>query len=243
MTNQTPADQTPDSVREQLLDALDFAYCQGIGYSTPEELLATYETARWGALIEEADRLRRAGAALHAQAEEVDERVDALRQAAAPAADQTALRDRIAAAIWERQNPGRRWEDCEYRWRADAEEDADEVLAVLPAPTDTAAVRAATLRWAADRIDNEELPDDYVDMFDNGARWAARLLRRLADETQDTEPAASFTPPARYRRDDGVDCCVHAVPVGPGSCPACRELADEQPPAVRPDGPADRNSP
>jgi hypothetical protein len=57
--------------------------------------------------------------------------------AAAPD-DQTALRDRIAAAIWERQNPGRRWADCEYRWRADAEADADAVLAVLPAPTDRA---------------------------------------------------------------------------------------------------------
>ena len=49
----------------------------------------------------------------------------------APASSGGALRDRIAAAIWERQNPGRRYEDCEYRWRADAEEDADAVLAVL----------------------------------------------------------------------------------------------------------------
>src|SRR5690606_21408972 len=55
----------------------------------------------------------------------------------APPTDQTApshragLRDRIAAAIWERQNPGRRWADCEYRWRADAEADTDAVLAVL----------------------------------------------------------------------------------------------------------------
>jgi hypothetical protein len=61
----------------------------------------------------------------------------------APATDQPALRDRIAAAIWERQNPGRRWADCEYRWRADAEADADAVLAVLPAPTDQAAAPAA----------------------------------------------------------------------------------------------------
>src|SRR5690606_9340163 len=55
----------------------------------------------------------------------------------APPTDQTApshragLRDRIDAAIWERQNPGRRWADCEYRWRADAEADTDAVLAVL----------------------------------------------------------------------------------------------------------------
>jgi hypothetical protein len=67
----------------------------------------------------------------------------------------------------------------------------EEPTAVLPAPTDQTAV----LRWAADRIDNEELPHDYVDLFDNGARWAARLLRRLADEAQPTEaqPPGGYT--------------------------------------------------
>ncbi|MCX5528986.1 hypothetical protein OG785_45330 [Streptomyces sp. NBC_00006] len=64
--------------------------------------------------------------------------VDALLAAAPSAPADQNLRDRIAAAIWERQNPGRRWADCEYRWRADAEDDADAVLAVLPAPADEA---------------------------------------------------------------------------------------------------------
>lgn len=36
-----------------------------------------------------------------------------------------------------------------------------------------------------------------------------------------------FIPPAHYRRDDGVECCVHTIPVGPNSCAACRELADD----------------
>ncbi|MCX0246435.1 hypothetical protein [Streptomyces drozdowiczii] len=70
--------------------------------------------------------------------------------------------------------------------------------------------RATTLREAADRVDNEELPQDYVDMFDNGARWAARLLRRLADEAQ---------PPAPCGRSDSIPtpcsagdhCCQDAV--------------------------------
>jgi hypothetical protein len=81
------------------------------------------------------------------EAEQLLAAYDASRAAAVPSApaDQTALRDRIAAAIWERQNPGRRWADCEYRWRADAEADADAVLAVLPAPAD----RTAILREAA----------------------------------------------------------------------------------------------
>ena len=44
--------------------------------------------------------------------------------------DPAYLRDLYAAAIWERQNPGRHYADCEYRWRADAEADADAVLRV-----------------------------------------------------------------------------------------------------------------
>lgn len=36
-----------------------------------------------------------------------------------------------------------------------------------------------------------------------------------------------FVPPAHYVRDDGVECCVHTTPVGPDSCRACRELADD----------------
>ncbi|MFE2712266.1 hypothetical protein ACFXKI_09815 [Streptomyces mirabilis] len=45
--------------------------------------------------------------------------------------DTAALRDQLAAAIWERQNPGRRYIDCEHPWQADAEADADAVLAAL----------------------------------------------------------------------------------------------------------------
>ena len=38
-------DQNPDH-RAQLLDALDFAYCQGLGYDSPEALLAVYDAER-----------------------------------------------------------------------------------------------------------------------------------------------------------------------------------------------------
>lgn len=37
-------DQNPD-LRAQLLDALDFAYCQGLGYDSPEALLAAYDAS------------------------------------------------------------------------------------------------------------------------------------------------------------------------------------------------------
>ncbi len=54
--------------------------------------------------------------------------------------------------------------------------------------------------------------------------------RAAVSSVGSAEPAhdeAPFTPPAHYRRDDGVDCCVHMIPVGPDSCRACRELHDD----------------
>ncbi|CAM5620373.1 hypothetical protein [Streptomyces aurantiogriseus] len=52
--------------------------------------------------------------------------------------------------------------------------------------------------------------------------------RPAVGEQPETQEA--FIPPAHYRRNDGVDCCVHAIPVGPDSCKACRELADDDRP-------------
>lgn len=43
-----------------------------------------------------------------------------------------------------------------------------------------------------------------------------------------------FIPPVHYLRNDGVECCVHAKPVGPNSCEFCRELADDEEPTVGP---------
>lgn len=94
------------------------------------------------------------------------------------------LRDRIAAAIWERQNPGRRWTDCEYRWRADAEEDADAVLAALLA---TGPDREQRIRL--DDLNSDQLDGLYDDldryteivgeMNDNAIRQAKELGEQL----------------------------------------------------------------
>ncbi|MFF7147534.1 hypothetical protein ACFZAO_05605 [Streptomyces griseoaurantiacus] len=161
-----------------------------------------------------------------------------LRRAAASAApsnieagDRAALRDRIAAALLttrradyadlgvkanhRQHNFDVRCALCTY----DVDSLADAVLAVLSEPTDQAAVRAAALREAANRIDNEELPDDYVDLFDNGARWAAKLLRRLADEAQGTTCPGFETVPNRC----GCPCegckhnCAAHEPAGPAA--------------------------
>ncbi|MGW7630482.1 hypothetical protein ACWGKO_16325 [Streptomyces griseoincarnatus] len=97
---------------------------------------------------------------------------------------------------------------------------------VEPAAFDAAldAYRAAVLREEADRIDATRT--DFPIAVQNGITWATAELRRMAGETATETP---FTPPAHYRRDDGVDCCVHTIPVGPGSCPACREPATNKP--------------
>jgi hypothetical protein len=90
-----------------------------------------------------------------------------------PAADRATpsrragLRDEIAAAIWERQNPGRRWADCEHPWGADAEEDADAIMPVLyrewpwlraeaedTAPAEPATDRAAQRDRIAEAVDS-----------------------------------------------------------------------------------------
>jgi len=140
------------------------------------------------------------------------------------------LRDRIAAAIWERQNPGRRWADCEYRWRADAEADADAVLSVLPASAD----RATVLREAADRIDREDLPQDQVDMFDNGARWATSLLRRMAAES--VPAVAGRTETQAHVGGNAEDCpaCHGTNPDYPFICPGPDATEAHQPDSETP---------
>lgn len=49
--------------------------------------------------------------------------------------------------------------------------------------------------------------------------WIEDLDRRMA------AAAAAYVPPGGYLRSDGVECCAHATPVGPGSCEHCWDLA------------------
>jgi hypothetical protein len=143
-----PASEPTDgSVREQLLDALDFAYCQGLGYGTPEELVAAYDAT----LL--------------------------------PPTDQTALRDRIAAAI---DGVFTRWQTGLGTQRPqDAIHDA--VMAVLPTPAD----RGAIIREAADAITADAALRDTEgehDLAEYGRELAALIQASgpggAADETQ-----------------------------------------------------------
>jgi hypothetical protein len=149
---------TDGSVREQLLDALDFAYCQGLGYGTPEELVAAYDAT----LL--------------------------------PPTDQTALRDRIAEAIdgvftrWQTGLGDQRPQDAIH----------DAVMAVLPTPTDRAAL--------VDLVDQliEHCPDHGCvepEWGDGCHCEIVPLLRRLADAVPVSGPggAADETRAARPR--------------------------------------------
>lgn len=98
----------------------------------------------------------------------------AVSAAVAPPTDRAALRDRIAAAIWERQNPGRRYADCEYRWQADAEADADAVMAVLPEPVDRAERAEADRDWWRDQAHAVQARAERADR--------AAVLREAADD-------------------------------------------------------------
>ncbi|MFJ9101251.1 hypothetical protein ACIRJM_22615 [Streptomyces sp. NPDC102405] len=48
------------------------------------------------------------------------------------------------------------------------------------------------------------------------------------ERVDDNPRPTPFISPAHYVDSNGVDCCVHTIPVGPDSCPACRELHDEE---------------
>lgn len=118
-------------------------------------------------------------------------------------ADQTALRDRTAAALYEHSHPG--WAisfpDLDQDQRDTYLARAAAVLAVLPAPVD----RRAVLREAANHLDNSERLRDLTDNHMLDINAAANELRRVADETAATETPDEAWQREWDRRPDGAD--------------------------------------
>jgi len=127
-------------------------------------------------------------------------------------AGQTTLRDRIAAAL-----TAEHYRRAEARIVASPEEHcaamADAVLAVLPEPTDRAAVRAAALREAADRYALLTDQNEAYDREQGELNETARLqhgtvrdvvagLRRMADETATETP----TVPVQHAPGKAIRC-------------------------------------
>ncbi|MCF0086656.1 MULTISPECIES: hypothetical protein [unclassified Streptomyces] len=112
--------------------------------------------------------------------------------------DRTALRDRIADALRKESS------------RVDDIALANAVLAVLSEPTDQAAVRAAALQEAADRL--WALADRTTERG-AGVLWVADWLRRLADEqptTPTTEPTGPHCVCGHPTRLHHEDVCLRA---------------------------------
>lgn len=101
------------------------------------------------------------------------------RPAATPAADRAVLRDRIAEAL-EGVRVWRTVDGCDGWEYAGTEALADALAAVLPEPTD----RAAVLLEAADELEADYRPESG---YDRGRAWCVEELRRLADEAQQPE--------------------------------------------------------
>lgn len=157
MTDQTT---NRSALREQLLDALDFPYCQGLGYATPEGLLAAYEASRTQA----ADRA-------------------ALREIAAQA-----IRDAACTGDCGQTEEECRAERIQpFVWRhgvlavveGSPEQLAAAVLAaVLPAPVDRAALVRAAASFVRDTYSGEWADD------------AAATLETDADKIERGEPCS-----------------------------------------------------
>ncbi|QCX81194.1 hypothetical protein C9F11_38055 [Streptomyces sp. YIM 121038] len=192
----------------------------------------------------DSQRRDRYATAIRAESSRVDDIALATAVMAVADAEQADLRTRIAQ-VEELLSIAHQTSNTSEAARAAAErirENADfhlgqEMARRQRAEKETArlrADRAAVLREAADAIVEMrreffegELDPSYPTTVEQRALIDAEVnLRRMADEAQQApEP---HTPTAHYRRDDGVDCCVHTIPVGPNSCAACRELdADE----------------
>lgn len=101
-----------------------------------------------------------------------------------------------------------------------------------PEAPDVVAAIVSALRERAGELSELAEEEMRPSLEERAQEWheAADVARRAAKAA--VAAPAPFTPPAHYRRDDGVDCCVHTSPVGPDSCPACRELHDDDVPAV-----------
>ncbi|GGW15813.1 hypothetical protein GCM10018980_51430 [Streptomyces capoamus] len=129
------------------------------------------------------------------------------------------LRDRIAAALYERERPPRdpQWSAACTMDRETFEEMADAVLAVLPEPAD----RATVLNAAAQHLYTALFPAVYDDMGQKAAEGVQRAvseLRRLAGET----PADTEAPCP-----DPIECS-HEAALGEAEAEAERQLAAVQ---------------
>ncbi|MFI8206857.1 hypothetical protein [Streptomyces sp. NPDC085937] len=111
----------------------------------------------------------------------------AVSAAVAPPTNRAALRDRIAAAIYECNNPGYQWADAHPDDRLAYGFDADAVLAVLPTTDRTAVLREAD--WIVEHCPDHGCVEPATEVCHCEI---ADRLRRMADETATEPPQPSL---------------------------------------------------
>ncbi|CAM5591120.1 hypothetical protein [Streptomyces purpurascens] len=151
----------------------------------------------------------------------------------APATDRAALRERIAETLW----PLTDWDGDQLN----AERAADAVLAVVPAPTDRAAVlTAADRKFLSFALDQAAEEMSLGDGFTDEDSAALEKLRRMTVEAQPgPDLAAADNPTAlRWGLNDvlwGDDDTVTVLMSGPGGEPYRLELDQERAAVLRED--------
>ena len=151
--------------------------------------------------------------------DEDDPAASAVVAVAVPPTGQTALRDRIAEALYANDHPGHLVPLNETGMGPAYRESADAVLAVLPPPAD----RAAVLREAADVL---------AKSGNAHHRNTANRLRRLADEAQQ-QPETRTVQTVEHAPGTAIlcpDCCAKGHAVCMADQPAT--AAEEAPPVV-----------
>jgi hypothetical protein len=224
-----PTTWPTEPVREQLLHCLDFSACQTHGYTTPEELLAAYDTSRTPTdqtalrdrIAAAVEQLHETGAVYALGAGEAGRIADAVLAVLPSAADWDALvreaDNQLTAAEADLAAVETALGDTLVP--AAREEALAGIAAVLPEPTD----RAAVLRAEADRIDATRA--DFPIAVRNGITWATAEMRRHAAECPEcgTTGACNGGPcPLRRMADETATAETHACPncegVDPDTC-------------------------
>jgi hypothetical protein len=152
--------------------------------------------------------------------------------AVAPATDQTALRDRIAEALYAHDHPGHLVPLNETGMEPAYRESADAVLSVLPASVDRADVYAEVAdRLAADAEQGEK--EGFTRIYRRSAAKQVREwgdeLRRMAAESvpADTGPADGETRHVGGVAEDCPACSTQGIDTlsYPGECPGPEQAA------------------
>jgi hypothetical protein len=189
--------------------------CRAVRGILDELTPARDETADWDALVREADRLRRDGAALHARAEEIDSQLAALRQQITKPADRAAVLADVERAIRAAtRSCGYKAEDgCDFCNGVDAALDqvrrmADETATQTPQPRRGDAfeqwLKARRDEWAPEGCQPWQILDQTLEEYRLHADTGTPLGEHVC-EGKAVGDCECLEQPAAGARQDGAE--------------------------------------